>query len=85
MVYYRDNELMIRNMEEADARIFTDKEIAQGWHTDISKYMARLQDQSVGKCISLTAVYKGLPVVYVHVYLTGLSGALSEKRIPRNR
>ena len=60
MVYYNDNELMIRNMEEADARIFTDEEIAQGWHTDISKYLARLQDQSVGKCVSLTAVYKGL-------------------------
>ena len=82
MVYYRDNELMIRNMEEADARIFTDKEIEQGWHTDISKYMARLQDQSVGKCISLTAVYKGLPVGYVNVYLTGLSGAFSEKGFP---
>lgn len=26
MVYYDDNELMIRNMEEADARIFTDEE-----------------------------------------------------------
>ena len=60
MVYYNDNELMIRNMEEADARVFTDEEIAQGWHTDISKYLARLQDQSAGKCVSLTAVYKGL-------------------------
>ena len=51
MVYYKDNELMIRNMEEADAQIFTDEEIAQGWQQDISKYMARLRDQSVGKCI----------------------------------
>ena len=39
MVYYIDNELMIRNMEEADARIFTDEEIKQGWHTDISKFL----------------------------------------------
>ena len=30
MVYYNDNELIIRNMEEADARVFTDEEIAQG-------------------------------------------------------
>ena len=28
MVYYNDNELIIRNMEEADARILTDEEIA---------------------------------------------------------
>ena len=59
MVYYNDNELIIRNMEEADAQVFTDEEIAQGWHTDISKYLARLQDQSAGKCVSLTAVYQG--------------------------
>ena len=61
MVYYIDNELMIRNMEEADARIFTDEEIKQGWHTDISKFLTRLKDQSEGKCISLTAAYKGVP------------------------
>ena len=31
MIYYRDDMLMIRNMEEADARVFTDEETAQGW------------------------------------------------------
>ena len=82
MVYYKDNELMIRNMEEADAQIFTDEEIAQSWQQDISKYMARLRDQSVGKCISLTAVYKGLPAGYVNVYLAGLGGAFSGKGFP---
>ena len=71
MVYYNDNELIIRNMEEADARVFTDEEIAQGWHTDISKYLARLQDQSAGKCVSLTAVYQGQLAGYVSVYITG--------------
>ena len=29
MVYYNDNELMIRNMEEADAQVLTDEEISQ--------------------------------------------------------
>ena len=82
MVYYNDKELMIRNMEEADARIFTDEENAQGWHTDISKYLERLRDQAAGKCVSLTAVYKGLPVGYVNVYLTGLDGAFSGKGFP---
>lgn len=82
MIYYNDNELIIRNMEEADARVFTDEEIAQGWHMDISKYLARLQDQSAGKCVSLTAVYKGLPAGYVSVYLTGLGGAFSGEGLP---
>ena len=82
MVYYDDNELMIRNMEEADARIFTDEERAQGWDADISKYLTRLRDQAEGKCISLTAVYKGLPAGYVNVYMTGLGGAFSGKGLP---
>ena len=82
MVYYIDDELIIRNMEEADARVFTDEEIAQGWHTDISKYLARLQDQSAGKCVSLTAVYQGQLAGYVSVYITGLSGAFSGKGLP---
>ena len=82
MVYYKDNDLTIRNMEEADARIFTDEEIAQGWDADISKYLTRLRDQSAGKCVSLTAVYKGLPAGYVNVYLNGLGGAFSGKGLP---
>ena len=82
MVYYNDKELMIRNMEEADARIFTDEERAQGWDADISKYLTRLRDQAEGKCISLTAVYKGLPAGYVNVCLTSLGGAFSGRGFP---
>ena len=82
MVYYEDNELIIRDMEESDAQIFTDEEIAQGWHTDISKYLERLKDQFAGKCVSLTAVYRGLPAGYINIYLTSQGGAFSEKGLP---
>ena len=82
MIYYSDDELTIRNMEEADARIFTDEETAQGWHPDISKYWTRLRDQAEGKCASLTAVYQGHPAGYVNVYFTGLGGAFSGKGLP---
>ena len=44
--------------------------------------MARLQDQSAGKCVSLTAVYQGQLAGYVSVYITGLSGAFSGKGLP---
>jgi hypothetical protein len=49
MVYYIDDELIIRNMEEADARVFTDEEIAQGWHTDISKIFGKTPGSVCGK------------------------------------
>ena len=82
MIYYNDDELIIRNMEESDARVFTDEEKAQGWDADISKYRTRIRDQAEGKCVSLTAVYKGHPAGYVNVYLTGLGGAFSGKGWP---
>ena len=82
MIYYNDDMLMIRDIEEEDARVFTDEEIAQGWHPDISKYLTRLRDQAEGKCVSLTAVYDGHPAGYVNVYKAGLGGAFSGKGLP---
>jgi len=82
MVYYQDDRLTIRNMEEADARILTDGERAQGWHTEISKFLTRAKDQAEGKCVSLTAEYEGQPAGYINVYITGLGGAFSGKGLP---
>ena len=82
MIYYQDSTLTIRDMEEADAQIFTEEEIAQGWHADISKYLTRIKDQAEGKCVSLTAVYEGHPAGYVNVYKTGLGGAFDGKGWP---
>ena len=71
MVYYEDKNLTIRNMETADAQVFTDEFTAQGWHPDIAGYRARLKDQSEGKCIALTAVFGGCPAGYVYIPACG--------------
>ena len=82
MEYYKDDELVIRSLEESDAQVFTDEEKAQGWDTDISKYLTRLRDQADKKCISLTAVFNGHPAGYINVYFTDLGGAFSGKGWP---
>lgn len=82
MIYYQTNSLVIRNMKQLDAQIFTDVEVAQGWHTDISKYLMRLKDQAEGKSISLTAEYEGYPAGYVNVYLIGLGGPFCGMKLP---
>ena len=79
MVYYEDEKLIIRNMEETDAQVFTDEFAAQGWHPEIDGYLARLKDQSEGKCIALTAVYAGCPAGYVYVYGKVNDGPFKEK------
>ena len=42
MVYYEDGKILVRNMQQRDAQIITEEEIAQGWHADIAKYEMRL-------------------------------------------
>ena len=51
MVYFQDEELVIRNMEEADGPVFVEEFTAQGWHPDIEDYRMRMKDQAEGKCI----------------------------------
>ena len=46
MVYFEDNEVLIRDMIQSDAPIITNEEIAQGWHQTIEKYEMRLQHQA---------------------------------------
>ena len=82
MVYYKDEQLIIRDMESADARIFTDEFTAQGWHPEIAGYMARLSDRSEGKCTALTAVYEGCPAGYVYVYQCAKDGPFAGKAWP---
>lgn len=69
MIYYKDDEIVIRNMESQDAQIITNEEIAQGWNATVDKYKMRLRDQREGKAISLVAVYKGQIAGYNNVYI----------------
>lgn len=82
MIYYDDGELAIRSMEEADAKVFCDEFTAQGWHPDISVYRMRMQDEAEGKCVTLTAVYRGCPAGFVYVYLAPHGGPFEGKGWP---
>ena len=74
MIYYEDADLTIRSMEEADAQVFYDEELAQGWHPDIAGYHMRLKDQAEGRCVALTAAYQGRPAGHVYVYREAQEG-----------
>lgn len=62
------NEIIIRNMVDADAQLITDAEIAQGWEQSVSKYKQRLKDQEEGRAVALVAEYRGQVAGYIHVY-----------------
>ena len=82
MVYYYQNNIVIRNMEYADAQIITDEEVAQGWDQTIDKYLMRLQHQAEGKSIALVAEYNGAVAGYVNVYPNSQWGAFGGQGYP---
>ena len=63
-------------------KVFTDGEIAQGWHASVEKYEMRLKDQAEGKCVALTAEYQGQPAGYVNVYYPELEGPFAGQGLP---
>lgn len=79
MVYYKDDDIVIRNLQESDAQIITDEEIAQGWHVSVEKYETRLKHQDEGKSISLVAEYKGKVAGYINIYPNSTEGAFANK------
>ena len=82
MIYYSNKNIVIREMQEDDIDIFVKEELLQCWHSDRSKFLARIKDQSNGKCVSLIALYEGQPAGYVSVYINGLDDYINKKRVP---
>ncbi len=37
MIYYNKDGIVIRNMQQSDAQVITDGEIAQGWDASVDK------------------------------------------------
>ena len=82
MTYYQDENLRIRDMEPADAQILNDEYTAQGWHPDVNYYHMRMREAAEGKCIALTAEYKGRPAGNLYLYFDAQEGPFKGQGIP---
>ena len=82
MIIYKDEELVIRNMEEADAQVFCDEYTAQGWHPEVEYYLMRIREQAEGKCVALTAEYQSSPAGSLYLYLNAQDGPFKDKGWP---
>ena len=78
-VYYMDDEILIRNMQESDAQVITGEEILQGWVAEVGKYLMRLKDQREGRAVSLVAEYNGKVAGYINIYPDSKWGAFEIK------
>ena len=82
MRYYEDDEILIRNMAQPDAKILADGEVAQGWNATPEKYEMRMRHQAEGRCIALVAEYRGQVAGYVNVYPDSPWGSFAGRGYP---
>ena len=82
MTYYQDEHIIVRTMEEKDAQMITDAEIAQGWKASVQKYHTRLNDQKANKAVALIAEYNGAVAGYINVYWHAATGPFADKHYP---
>ena len=82
MVYFNQDNILIRDMIPSDAQIITDEEIKQGWHQTREKYELRLEHQATGKSYALVAEYHNNIAGYINVYLNADGGAFANQGIP---
>lgn len=79
MVYYKSDEIVIRNMQESDVHIIVGEEKAQGWNVSLEKYEIRLKHQNEGKSISIIAEYRGNVAGYINIYPNSERGAFAKQ------
>ncbi len=82
MVYYNENGIIIRDLQQSDAQMITDEEIAQGWDAGIEKYEMRLKHQAEGKSIALAAEYEGNIAGYINIYPDSEWGPFANQGYP---
>lgn len=82
MIYYQDNEILIRNLQASDIQPIVEEETAQGWDAAPEKYEMRLKDQSEGRAIALAAEFKGNIAGYINVYPDSKWGAFAGRGYP---
>ena len=77
MIYYRDEDVLVRDLERPDAGVIAAAEAAQGWNATPNKYLMRLADAEAGRAVALAAQWRGDVAGYVNVYPAGCGGAFA--------
>lgn len=82
MIYYEDENLLIRDLAPEDGPVFTREEQAQGWHTEPAKFEMRIAHRAQGKAVALAALWRGEQAGYVNVYPDCQWGAFGGQGLP---
>ena len=74
MIYYKDEELILRTLTEQDIDTICEEKRRQGRHPDKERYMKRIHDMENGKSYAIAAEYKGIAVGYINLLFKAVDG-----------
>ena len=82
MIYYRDEDVMIRSMVQEDSQTIYNELLAQNWHPSKEIYDGYYMDQESGKRYVFIAEYQGNIAGYTTLFAEATTGPFANKGIP---
>ncbi|MGL4737592.1 MAG: GNAT family N-acetyltransferase [Cellulosilyticaceae bacterium] len=82
MIYYSDEHLMIRDLQESDCQVFYDTYLSYDWHPKYETYTGYLKEQSEGKRLVFVAEYQARVVGICTLVLDPSEGPFGNQGIP---
>ena len=82
MIYYNQNDIVVRDMIQSDPQIIYEVELEQGWHPSLEAYQKRYIDLNDKIMVALVAEYKGNVAGYINLIWNPTDGAFAGMEIP---
>lgn len=82
MIYYNNDNLLIRSMKEADGDVFYNTYLSYNWHPDRNTYTNYYKEQEAGKRKVFIAEYENQVAGICTLVLEPIEGPLGGKGIP---
>ncbi len=82
MIYYNQNQIVVRDMIELDPQRIYEAELEQGWHPSLEAYQKRYDDLNDEIMVALVAEFKGNVAGHINLIWNPIDGAFAEMEIP---
>jgi len=82
MIYYNQNEIVVRDMIKSDPQSIYEAELEQGWHPSLESYQKRYDDLNDEIMVTLVAEFKCNVAGYINLIWNPIDGAFAEMKIP---
>lgn len=82
MIYYNQNEIVVRDMVASDPQSIYEAELEQGWHPSLEAYQKRFEEMNDSIMVTLVAEFKDNVAGHINLIWNPADGAFAGMGIP---